>query len=802
MLFHMAAAILLLAILGSCDKEEPTDAPAILPAALREWQAEWIAFPTVDSNTVDTLILPPPAYFRKVFTIAEAPSVATVHFSALGLADVRINGTRVTGDRFLPGWTDYHQRLYYVSYDVTGLLTGGENTLEVTLADGWYAGYVGPKSLSNPLNRNLYGSQPALLLQLELTGTDDRRTTIVTDSSWQATTGPLRYADLLMGEYYDARRELAGWQSVTLRSDTLVESTPYPGNLVRSYAEITPVSVTELPDGKYLFDLGQNFAGHVRLSYDGARGDTLILRHGEMLHADGSLMTENLRFARATDTYVAGGGQEVWEPRFTYHGFRYVEVAGLKSPPTADLITGIAVSAATPMTSTFRSGDTLLNRLYKNILWTQRSNFLEVPTDSPQRDERLGWLGDAQIFSRSALYNADLHAFYGKWLADVRDAQYDFGAYANFAPRPYPDLVWYSPGWMEAGVMVPYNDYRFYGDTSILHDHYASMERYMAFQIEKSAATGYFYPEHSWTEIGPKGGFGDWLSLTDQHLAHDILASLYFAHSLRIMGEMSDALLRPDRGAYYRDILAKSMTGFIDHYVGEDGRFEIDTAAYGDGAGYFEGERGFTGHTQSGYATAIYFDLLPDSLEALAGEHLVELVLAADTLPTAGILGIRQLLPALSKIGRSDLAYAMVLSTRYPGWGFQLANGATTIWERWNSYTLDKGFNGEMNTTMNSFNHYAFGAVGQWLFAQAVGISPAAPGFEHITIRPEVSERVGRMAGSYVSIHGTIRSAWEFEDGQVTLRVSIPEHTTATVYLPDAEEEEIGPGDHVFTFTP
>lgn len=783
------------------------------------WRANWIAYATIDSNLTDTLILPPPAYFRKIFTVDREVDRAVLHFTALGLADIHINGERITEDRFLPGWSDYTQRLYYLSYEVTELLKTGENTVEATLADGWYAGYVGPKSLSEPLNRNLYGSEPALLVQLDIDHVDGQRQSIVTDSSWQATTGPLRYADLLMGEGFDANRKPGPWSDVKLRTDTIEVPTPYLGNTTRPYDELIAVAITEPSPGTYLIDFGQNFAGHVRLAYRGDTRDTITLRHGEMLNDDGSLMTENLRFARATDTYVASGeGEEVWEPRFTYHGFRYVEVTGLTGRPDTDLLTGIAVSASTPLTSTLASSDTLLKRLYDNIIWTQRSNFIEVPTDSPQRDERLGWLGDAQIFSRTALYNAYLHDFYGKWLADVRDAQYDFGAYANFAPRPYPDLVWYSPGWMEAGIMVPYNDYRFYGDTSILSNHYASMEHYFEFTIEKSAATGYFYPENSWTEIGPKGGFGDWLSLTEKHLSHDLMASMYFAYSLRIMSEMSEALGKTERMTYYRNIYEKAVGGFTEHYVGPGGKFVIDAGAYGDGEGYFEGEKGFTGHTQSGYATAIYFDLLPDSLRQLAADHLVDLVVAADTLPTSGILGIRQLLPALSRIGRSDLAYAMVLSTEYPGWGFQIANGATTVWERWNSYTREEGFNGEMNTTMNSFNHYAFGAVGQWLFQEALGIEEAEPGFDGVVIQPRPDQRVDRLAGTYKSVKGTISSEWEITDAGFRFEVSIPINMPATVLLPapsgatllqDGREVlpvyrdghfqvEVGPGRHRF----
>ncbi|WP_169435101.1 alpha-L-rhamnosidase [Neolewinella persica] len=807
-------SLLFLLPLCSCTVDSPPEALPIPP--LENWRAEWLSFPTQDTDLADTLILPPAAYFRKSFVLEAIPERAILFFSALGLAEPHLNGEAVTEDLFLPGWSDYDKRIYAHAYDVTDRLRVGENVLGSVLADGWYAGYVGPKSLSNPKNRELYGDTTALIIQLELTLAGGGNQSVLTDESWRAATGPLRFADLLMGEFYDARLEIPGWDEPDFEAKDwarpLVQSKnreqwtdllePYPGNPINTYDELTPTRITE-PDARvYLFDMGQNFAGHVRLRVSGAAGDTIRLRHGEMLNTDGSLMTENLRFARATDFYVLkGGGEEVWEPRFTYHGFRYVEVSGLKARPTTAMLTGVAVSASTPMVSSFQSSDSLLNRLYRNIIWTQRSNFLEVPTDSPQRDERLGWLGDAQIFSRSALYNANLTDFYHKWLADVRDAQYDFGAYANFAPRPYPDLVWYSPGWMEAGLMVPYNAWQFSGDTSLIADHYASMTKYMDFVIKKSEPFGYFYPENSWTEIGPRGGFGDWLALTDKHLAHDILASIYLAHSFRIMAEMSTALGKTAEASRYHDLFARSTAAFAAHYVAPDGRFVIDETAYKGGKGYFEGEKGFTGHTQSGYASAIYFNVLPDSLARLAAGHLVDLVEAADRKPTSGILGIRQLLPALAKVGRSDLAYEMLLDERYPGWGFQVANGATTIWERWNSYTLDKGFNGEMNAKMNSFNHYAFGAVGQFLFAEMAGIRPETPGFSSVLIQPDFGNGALRnLSAGYVSPHGPIRSAWEIDGDVLTLEVEVPANTTARVVFPSDKgapaERNVGPGKH------
>lgn len=769
----------------------------------KDWKAKWIGFKTKDNDPQDPLHLPAPPYLRKPFSVEGEIRKATLYVTSLGVFEMSLNGKGIGNDMLTPGWSDYNQRIYYKTYDVSDFVAQGGNVIGAILGDGWYAGYVGPKELSNPRNRELYGLHPALYCQLEIEYEDGKKEIIVSDENWKASEGPLRYADLLMGTGYNANLELTGWNTpkyddknwsgVYLHEGTEGVLQAYPGNNIQAYNELEPVALTEPEEGIYVFDLGQNFAGHARLKVSGDKNDTITLRYGERLHDDGTLMTENLRFARATDTYILKGeGTEEWEPKFTYHGFQYVEVTGLKSTPDKSTITGIPFGSSTPMVSDFTSSDETLNRMFKNVIWTQRSNFMEVPTDSPQRDERLGWLGDVQIFSQSALYNATLGAFNAKWFADVRDAQYDFGAYSTFAPRPYPELVWYSPGWMEAGVMVPYNTYKFYNDTKIVEDHYESMMRFMDYHIEKSSKTNYFYPENSWTEVNPKGGFGDWLSMTDKNLAHDIMASIYYQYALKIMAEMSAAIGEQKKADYYQSIYETSVTEFIAHYIDDDGKFQINEAAYGDGKGYFEGEKGFTGHTQSAYATAIYFDILPAALKEKAGKHLVTLLKENNNLPSSGILGIRQLLPALSAIGSSDLAYEILLKKDYPSWGFQVKHGATTIWERWNSYTPEKGFNGEMNAKMNSFNHYAFGAFSQFLFAQMAGIKTEDAGFKNIIIHPDIGNRtLSHVSAAYGSLNGRITSSWLIEGSVFSLEIEIPVNTVAKVYMPSSQDNTV-----------
>ncbi|RKN78670.1 alpha-L-rhamnosidase [Ulvibacterium marinum] len=768
----------------------------------QDWKAKWIGFKTEDNDPKDPLHLPAAPYLRKPFSVQGKIKRASLYVTSLGVFEMSLNGKRIGDDLLAPGWSDYNKRIYYKTYDVSDHLDQGKNALGGILGDGWYAGYVGPKELSNPRNRELYGLHPALLCQLEIEYEDGKKETIVSDESWKASKGPLVYADLLMGAGYNANLELTGWNTsdyddqnwanVYLHEGTEGMLQAYPGNSIQPYDELEPVEINQPKKGIYVFNLGQNFAGHARLKVRGDKNDTIVLRYGERLHPDGSLMTENLRFARATDTYILKGeGMEEWEPKFTYHGFQYVEVTGLKNKPDKNTITGIAFGSSIPMVSSFTSSDETLNRMFENVIWTQRSNFMEVPTDSPQRDERLGWLGDVQIFSKSALYNATLGAFNAKWFADVRDAQYDFGPYSTFAPRPYPELVWYSPGWMEAGIMVPYNTYKFYKDTKIVKDHYDSMTQFMDYHIEKSKEHK-FYPENSWTEVNPKGGFGDWLSMTDKNLAHDIMASMYYQYALKSMAEMSATIGKKEKADYYLTTYNTSVAAFIDHYLDGNGKFIIDETAYGDGAGYFEGEKGFTGHTQSAYATAIYFDILPDDLKEKAGKHLVKLLEENNNLPSSGILGIRQLLPALSAIGRSDLAYQIVLKKDYPSWGFQVKHGATTIWERWNSYTPENGFNGEMNAKMNSFNHYAFGAFSQFLFSDMAGINTEDAGFKHIIIRPELGDRsLSNVHGEYGSINGKIVSTWSVKESTFTLDVEIPVNTRAKVYVPSLEDNTV-----------
>lgn len=774
------------------------------------WNAGWIGFDLNAYGRGNRYHLPPAPYLRKEHRLDKAVKSARLYITALGVYEFFINGQRVGDDYFAPGWTDYNRRVYYQAYDVTDALSRGPNAFAATLSYGWYAGYLGYALLvGSPQVRAFYGDVPQLKAQLEITYVDGSRETVVTDGSWKAGQGPLRETDFQHGEQYDARLQMGGWdqpgfddqqwEHVRVYPDkTGRELALYPGNPVKAVGELEARSVTPRADGKYIIDFGQNFAGIVRLRLKGREGDTVVLRYGEMLHPDGSLVTENLRMARATDTYVLKGDDqgETWQPQFTFHGFRYVEVSGLREAPGKGLLTGIVLSSVTPEAGTFETDNAMLNQLYSNIVWTQRANYFDIPTDCPQRDERLGWTGDAQVYIHSATFNNDVAAFHTKWLTDLHDAQWRNGAYPVYAPMPVSadgnaairSSDTYSPGWSEAGVICVYELYRTYADTRMIRQSWPFMTRFMDF-LRRKGGSAQVFKEGSFAEISPKGGFGDWLSI-GRKTPPDLLATLYYGYCAGLMAEMAKAIGEYDSEAGYSNEREAVRQAFLRHYTDESGRFIVDSAAYGDGAGYVDGRLGFYGHTQTAYANAIYMQLLDTGHRQKAGRWLRELVQANDNKLTTGFLGFRPLLPALSATGSSDLAYHLLLSTDYPSLGFEVANGATSIWERWDSYTKDKGF--VHNASMNSFSHYAFGAVNEWMFGNMAGIRTEGAGYRTFVIRPEIpAQGVSEVNAQYRSINGWIGSSWKKEGKGLLVKVAIPVNTSAAVYVPAGRMEDV-----------
>lgn len=768
-----------------------------------DWQAEWIGNDLTALSKGKTYHLPPSPYFRKETELKTGVKSARLYVTSLGLYEFQINGKRIGNDYFTPGWTDYNKRVYYQTYDITSNVSEGKNAFGAILADGWYAGYLGYALLiGNPVVRNFYGDVPLLKAQIEIEYSNGEKEMIATDPSWKTNHGPIVEADILNGETYDANLEFDNWSSPGFddsnwknssiypdKADRELES--YPGNPIQVFQEITAKTVTAKPGGKYIFDLGQNFAGIVRLKVKGSKGDVITMKFGEMLFPNGDIMIENLRKARATDTYILKGSPEgeTWTPRFTYHGFQYVEVSGFRAEPTTDAITGIVLTSATPEVGSFETDNKMVNQLYHNIGWTQRSNYFDVPTDCPQRDERLGWTGDAQAYVQSATFNNDISAFYAKWLVDLNDAQRADNSYPLYAPAPNVRITdTYSPGWSEAGIVCPYTIYKTYGDTKMIRQFWPNMVAYLKFMEEKSKGE-YVYKERSFEDISPKGGYGDWLSV-GKKTPPDLLASIYFAYSASLMQEMALAIDEKADAEYFGNVFAKAKQAFATHYTDGAGRFRTDAAAYGNGDGYVDGNLGFDGHTQTAYANAIYMKILSHENAMKAGNFIKELIDENGGKLSTGFLGVKPLLPALSATGHTDEAYKLLLSEEYPSWGFEVVNGANTIWERWNSYIKGEGFTN--NAGMNSFNHYAFGSVNEWMFGNMAGIKVGQAGYRTFTIKPEIAkEGINYTKATYHSINGEIVSSWKKEGTQIILQISVPVNTIANVFIPATGQDKV-----------
>ena len=717
------------------------------------------------SNTVEvgenqTLTIPEGAaalpYLRKDFDLAKPVRRAVLYVTALGLYEIHINGNRVGDHAFAPDWTDYDKRVRYQAYDVTALLQRGDNAVTSILANGWYSGHIGNGGYQ------LYGKVPALLAQLEVIYTDGSTKTIVTDSSWKSHPSPILSSDIMMGEDYDARREVKGWDEpgldetgwvpVGVRHEPSILLCSQVTQPVRELCELKPKKITEPEPDHWIYDLGQNMVGVVRLTVSAPAGTEVTLRQGEMLNPDGTLYTKNLRGATATDHYISKGtGFEIWQPRFTFHGFRYVELSGLTANPGMNAVTGIVIGSDTPQTGEFTCSDPRLNQLQSNIQWGQRGNYFSVPTDCPQRDERMGWMGDAQVFIRTATYNADVAAFFTKWLVDVDDGQSPEGAFSDVSPNDTPGRIG-APGWGDAGVICPWTIYKVYGDKRVLERHLPAMIKWVE-----------FLRQHSDSLIRDRdrgNDYGDWLSI-NADTPKDLIGTAYFAYSTHLVAQSCAALGRADDAARYEQLFQDIKAAFDKRYVAVDGRIQ--------------------GDTQTAYAMALKFDLLPDSLRAKAAQYLEDDIKARGWHLSTGFLGVGYLLPVLAQAGKAETAYRLLLQDTYPSWLFPVKHGATTIWERWDGWTPDKGF---QDPGMNSFNHYSLGSCGEFLFGGIGGISPASPGYQTILIDPTIGNGLTWAKTSYDSIHGKIATYWKVDGNRFMLEVTVPANTTATVCIP------------------
>ncbi len=714
-----------------------------------------------------------------------------MYVTSLGDYELRLNGSKVGDHLLAPEWTDYKKRVQYQTYDVTSLLRPGENVLGAVLADGWYAGRIGPTRWDRDYpRRGPYGLDRRLLLKLVLEKQDGSRQTVVSDGSWKIhTDGPIRSADNFLGEAYDARKELpgwdrprfkvGGWNPVTVDSTVKVRLDAQMNEPISVITELKPKSVNEPKPGVYIFDLGQNMVGWCRIRLAGPADSVVTLRHGEMLNNDSTLYTESLAGAIQTDRYTLDGkGEREFEPHFTYHGFRYVEVTGLSSKPPLDMLTGIVIASSALPAGTIVTSDPLYNKIIQNTLWSQRGNMHSIPTDCPQRDERMGWMGDAQVFSQTSIFNLDMAAFYTKWIRDIRDAQAKNGRFPDFAPQPYyPETKFMNaPGWADAGVIVPWRLYQNYGDTRVLEEQYVSVVRF----IEHIRETN---PDLVWkNDVGNR--YGDWLNgntivsadypKTGGNMPHDAYATAFFAHSTEVLSKMARVLGKSEDAERYERLAADIREAFVKNFVRPSG--EID------------------GDTQAGYALALNFDLLPQAMRSDAVQRMVEAIRRYDGRMSTGFQSTLRMMTELSRFGFSDVAYALAESHRLPSWGYSIDQGATTIWERWDAYVAGRGF---QDAGMNSFNHYSFGSVVEWMYRTILGINfdEQQPGYRHFIIRPVPGGSLQWARGWYHSISGTIGVDWKLSNGHFIVTLDIPPNTEATLHLPTTDAATIVESD-------
>ena len=809
-----------------------------------DWKAQWISAQTPRDTNADGLTLPPPPMLRREFALDKPVARATLFATARGVYEMHLNGAKVGDQMMAPGWTDYARRVQYQAYDVTSRLRRGLNALGAIVGDGWFCGYLGYARARNNYGdtpalraqlcvdfadgtRKIVGTNaswqgnvgPIVYSDMLMGEKFDAR---ITRAGWNApgfaarqwsaavlapaalpgkivdVTEPLQKRVANGALTVQASNDLAGdpafntvkelevqytrggvagtrrvgeGQTLTIEGQGALKITRAlygdlqaprgPAQLVgtrdpavRVTQQIKPVKMTRSAPGVYIVDMGQNMVGVARLRVAGAAGTQVQLRFGEMLNPDGSLYTANLRSARATDTYICrGAGVETWNPRFTFHGFRFVEITGFPGEPTLDAITGLVIGSDIPQTGTFECSSPLVNQLQRNIDWGQRGNFLSVPTDCPQRDERLGWMGDAQIFARTATYNRDVAAFYSKWLQDVEDAQAPDGGFPDVAPRMV-DLNNGAPAWGDAGIIVPWTTYQAYGDREVINRHWNAMERWMNYVTRAN-------PDGLWLNRRAND-FGDWLSI-GADTPKDVLATAYYAYDAHLMAQMARATGRVQAADRYDALFDRIKTAFNNAFVTADSRVK--------------------GETQTAYLVALHFDLLPQNGRAAAANRLVNDIRAKGNHLSTGFIGVGYLCPTLTATGHNDVAYQLLLQDTFPSWGFSIRQGATTIWERWDGWTPDKGF---QDVGMNSFNHYSLGSVGQWLFSDVAGIAtdPAYPGFERVIIHPQPGPGLTFARATYDSVRGRIVSDWKQSPGAFSLRVTIPANAAATVTLP------------------
>ena len=764
-------------IWDAADKRHGWSEPAFWETGLLTpdgWQAAWIA-PSPFSETVPDTAGPAP-YFRREFQVTAGVATARLYATALGTYELELDGHRVGDAYFRPGWTSYKKILQYQTYDVTAAMTPGKHALGAIVGDGWFRGtlFVGDGGVL----RNRWGDTPALLLQLVIRYEDGREQLVVTSDRWQVTNGPILKSDHYWGEHYDARKELSGWSTVGYDDSHWDEAALHNhpksilvsqvGPSVEKMASLTP-TLLHSPAGQPILDFGQNMVGWVRFEVEAPAGTTITLRHGERLDPQGELYTENLRAAEQKIIYTCNGnGREAYEPRFTFMGFRYVAVAGWPGQLNPNDFTGVVLYSGLEPAGQFSCSDARINQLQQNIIWGQRGNFLEIPTDCPQRDERLGWTGDIQVFGPTACYNMDVRGFLTKWLRSLAADQRPDGAYPFFSPQVPGYDGYAAAGWADAGLIVPWTLYHHYGDKRVLEEQYPYMQRWVAYMYERAGESLIWRDDFQ---------FGDWLSTDRPEMGssfgmtdEDLIATAFYAYSAHLLSEVANVLDRPDDAAAYASIARAVKDAFASEFLSENGRL--------------------SGNTQTAYVLALAFDLLPPDKRTDAASRLVGDIRQRGNKLATGFLGTPHLCHVLTDFGYQDIAYELLFQDEFPSWLFPLQHGATTIWERWDGVKTDGTF---QDPGMNSFNHYAYGAIGHWLYATVAGLrhDPKRPGYKRAIIQPVLGAQLTHAAVSLQTGYGEYASSWRISDEAYELSVTIPTNGEARIHFPVQSHKQI-----------
>lgn len=728
-----------------------------------EWSAKWIEAAEITDGKAGA-----PPVFYKDFDLSTDIKSARLYITSHGIYDVTLNGNRINEDLFTPGWTAYQKRLQYQVYDVTSLLEKGKNSTLVTVGDGWYRGYLEWKR-----ERNFYGKEVALLYQLEIQLTNGEKIVVQSDSTWKSSfDGPIRYSDIYMGEMLDTRideSDIRFVDTVRVKDFSLLNLIAQQGPVVRRQEVIQPIDTSRSPKGELIVDFGQNLVGWVRVNIKGNAGDTLALHHAEVLDQNGDLYTQSLRTAKQENKFVLNGQQQVIEPHFTFQGFRYLRLSGAAvSGLDVKNLTAVAIYSDMELTGLFASSNTEINQLQHNIQWGQKGNFLDIPTDCPQRDERLGWTGDAQVFFNTAAYNMNVNLFFKKWLGDIKAEQYDNGNVPVVIPKTVKRGTDGSAGWSDVATIIPWRHFVVYGDTSILADQYFSMKKWVDFITSESEQDLWKRTSH----------YGDWLfytmaddrdgkaAITDKSL----IAQAFYAastqnliHAARVLGKDADV-------AKYTALLGRVKEAFNHEFVTPSGKL--------------------VSNSQTAYVLALNFDLLPEEMRAQAAKRLADNIKAYGYHITTGFLGTPYINHVLTRFNYNDVAFKLLLQDTYPSWLYPIKKGATTIWERWDGIKPNGDF---QNHNMNSFNHYAYGAIGDWMYKVITGIDvdSSAVAYKRIVIAPHVDGGLTHANGSLETLYGTVRSSWKFEGRNMHLHVSIPANTSAKIVLPHSKGTSI-----------